>query len=127
MSKAITFPLKSRMLLVSLTLFVSGCGVESSLRPAVVSGSDSSIGDGLFSVLVSPGEGSMCRNSSCRIYYRMPELGREAMVVVNNFDSGTFPSGKVVDLGTWSDSVRIAIPDSDVPMAYVDIYGNSAP
>ena len=126
MLKAITLPLERRLLLVFITLFLSGCTFESNLRPAVVSGTDPSIGDGIFSVLVSPGEGSICRNSSCRIYYRMPDLGREAMVVVNNFDAGTFPSGKVVDLGTWMDSVRIAIPDSDVPLAYVDIYGNSA-
>jgi hypothetical protein len=56
----------------------------------------------------------------------MPDLGHDASVVVNSFKVGTFPSGKVVDLGNFSDtSVRISIPGSDLPTAYVNLPGNS--
>ena len=127
MEKQRSFDLRSWLALTLLAVFLSGCvTTESNIRPAAVSGGSAAIGDGLLSVLVAPGKSASCRNESCRIYYQMPNLGRDADVVVNHFLVGSFPSGEVVDLGTWSDpNVSISIPDSEVPISYVNMYGNS--
>ena len=127
MSRQTSFKLRNGVSLIFIAFLVAGCiTAESNLRPALVTGGTESIGDGILSVLVAPGRSANCRNHTCRIYYEMPDLGRDAKVIVNNFYVGTFPSGEVVDLGSWSDTgVRISIQDADVRAAYVNMYGSS--
>ena len=110
----------------ALALLLGGCvTVASNRQPAIVEGGNPSLDDGLQSVVVGPGDSRTCRNESCRIHYRMPDLEGEAEVAVNNFLVGTFPPGELVDLGTWSEpSIRIRIVDADVPRAFVNMLGS---
>lgn len=82
----------------------------------------------MFTAVVEPGKGATCNLTPCRIYYRTPDLDSPVKVVANNFPVGTFEPGKYADLGNYNDpSVRITVPGSDVPTAYVNIIdsGNS--
>lgn len=127
MSLSLPFSHRNRFLLVPALWLLSGClSVGFNPQPGVAAGSVPGSPNGFLSVTVGPGDGGSCRSTPCRIFYRMPDLGRDASVVVNSFKVGTFPSGKVVDLGSFSDtSVRISIPGSDVPTAYVNLPGDS--
>jgi hypothetical protein len=118
---------RNGLLLMSVLLLLNGClSPGFNPQPGVAEGSVPGSRNGFLAVTVGPGDGGSCRSAPCRIFYRMPDLGREAEVVVNSFTVGTFPSGKVVDLGSFSDtSVRISIPGSDVPIAYVSLPGES--
>ena len=79
-----------------------------------------------FTTVVAPGKGANCQSSPCRIYYLTPDLGAPVEVVANNFSVGTFAPGKYADLGNFTEnSVRITVPNGDVPTAFVDIYDPS--
>ena len=122
-----TFSYRGGLLFIPALFLLGGClSPGFNPQPGVAAGSIPASRNGMLSVLVGPGDGGNCRSTPCRVFYRMPELGREARVVVNGFTVGSFPPGKVVDLGNFSDgTVRISIPDTDVPRAYVNLPGNS--
>ena len=106
--------------LVLLLLSVTGCA-EMYPKPQVVPARKAS-SDGYLSVSVRPGQGGSCGGTPCRIYYRTPESDGEVKVVVNNFVVGTFPGGRVVDLGDYSEtSVRISAPGTGAPVTYVNM------
>ena len=108
----------------SMALFLSGCATTEPTSRVVQDGSPSD--NGVFSVIVSPGQGRSCAVSPCSIFLDVPDLGREVEVVVNNFSLGSFPSGQVSGLGQFNDSARIAIRGEDLPMAFVNIPQNRA-
>jgi hypothetical protein len=128
MTTRIPTRLATRLFAPALALLLGGCvSTESNLKPAAVEGGGTIRGDGFLTVVVGPGESRGCNNTSCRIYYRMPDLDAPAQVAVNHFQVGTFPPGEVVDLGTWSDPIiRIRVVGADVPRAYVNMIGDSA-
>ena len=128
MTNPLPIPLATRLYAPALALLLVGCiSTESNLKPATVEGSGTIRSDGFLTVVVGPGESRGCNNTSCRIYYRMPDLDAEAQVAVNHFVVGSFPPGQLVDLGTWSDPIiRIRVVGADVPRAYVNMIGDSA-
>ncbi len=74
----------------------------------------------LFTAVVKPGGGANCDTTPCTIYYLTPDLGAPVTVVANNFTAGTFAPWTYANLGNFSDvSVRIQVPGTDTPMAYV--------
>jgi hypothetical protein len=74
----------------------------------------------LFTAVVKPGGGANCNSTPCTIYYLTPDLGAPVTVVANNFTAGTFEPWTYANLGNFSDvSVRIQVPGTDTPIAYV--------
>jgi hypothetical protein len=74
-----------------------------------------------MTAVVEPGKAGMCRTVPCRVYYRTPDAGGPAEVVVNNQVVGSFPPNTLVSLGDFSDSMRISVTGSDAPTAYVNM------
>ncbi len=119
----------SSLLLAGVSvLLLSGClTIDSEPAPKVVQGQQQGASaNGFLSAQVAPGGSGSCSSAPCTIYYRTPDVGHPVEVVVNNFIVGTFPPGKVVNLGNYNDPTTIiSTKDAGVPNAYVNMPGNS--
>ena len=118
------FSLSLAMLMTTST----GFNVYSASHDDMQRSEDQKPTSNIFTAVVEPGKGGTCMATPCRVYYRTPDLGSPVKVVANNFPVGTFEPGIYVDLGNYNDpTVRITVPESDVPTAYVNISdsGNS--
>ena len=114
---------KGAVALLSLPL-LSAC-VTMNPQPTAIGGS-APRSDGFLTVSVAPGRSGACSGTPCRIYYKTPALGQDVNIEANGFKVGSFPPDTVVDLGDYSHTrVRITVPGTDTPAAYVNMPNDS--
>ena len=101
-------------------ILLVGCG---SIEPApVVDQRQAPVGDDYWTLVLEAGKGGSCAMAPCGLYFKTPEGGGDIRIVINNIDQGTFPPGELVSLGNYDvPTVRIQLPGTDYPQAFVHI------